>query len=371
MKRKNLILFTLILIFSTVIIPANLRLYAKGENIFPNDYPYKSPVLNKFINDSFVETNTQEKPEDFYYFFDSSYSSVIFLCDFDFAKIPDTNIPDFIYWAKDYIKQSKEIPIHEKSSSFNSLNKTDVSPAVKRKIQVMKVVHKLIKTMIPRFSLERGYEFAYVIKYGERQCFLQSILISSIFQSIGLDCGVVMVYKNKIGVESNNGHAVVLVHLEKGMDIVVDASEKDAFDTHQGLFCLTKDGYRYLSPVYDNYEITAFKYASDAREISTEDVMPLDITFLESQFDVYRGEWIKGALHDSKKTKEGLEKALFYFNRSVKTCPQNTLSLYFLARTYEELNEKELAVKYFKEAYELCMQYGWVPGNLYQKVRPK
>ena len=40
--------------------------------------------------------------------------------------------------------------------------------------------HKLTKTIIPRFSLDRGFEFANVVRYGERQCFLQSVLIASL-----------------------------------------------------------------------------------------------------------------------------------------------------------------------------------------------
>src|SRR5438105_4636736 len=35
-------------------------------------------------------------------------------------------------------------------------------------------LHHAIKTSIPNFSLERGFEFTNVMRRGERQCFLQS-----------------------------------------------------------------------------------------------------------------------------------------------------------------------------------------------------
>ena len=69
-------------------------------------------------------------------------------------------------------------------------------------------VWRIIKATIPRFSLDRGYEFVYAERFGERQCLLQSVMIAGLLQAAGLDAGVVMVWKNEAGQVSNNGHAV-------------------------------------------------------------------------------------------------------------------------------------------------------------------
>lgn len=45
-------------------------------------------------------------------------------------------------------------------------------------LQLAAELHRMVKAVIPRFSLGRGFEFANVVKLGERQCFLQSVLIA-------------------------------------------------------------------------------------------------------------------------------------------------------------------------------------------------
>ena len=60
---------------------------------------------------------------------------------------------------------------------------------------------------------------------GQRQCFLQSVLIAGLLQRMGISAGVAMVYRNPRGEESNNGHAVTLVKLPDGDDLVADAAE--------------------------------------------------------------------------------------------------------------------------------------------------
>jgi len=57
-------------------------------------------------------------------------------------------------------------------------------------------LHKSVKKGIPKFSLDRGFEFTNTVKLGERQCFLQSIIIAAILQALDLDAGVVMVSVN-------------------------------------------------------------------------------------------------------------------------------------------------------------------------------
>ena len=43
-------------------------------------------------------------------------------------------------------------------------------------------VHKAIKQTIRKFSFDRGFEFAYTVRFGERQCLLQSVLAAGLLQ---------------------------------------------------------------------------------------------------------------------------------------------------------------------------------------------
>ena len=85
--------------------------------------------------------------------------------------------------------------------------------------------HRFVKASIPRFSLERGYEFAATLQYSERQCLLQSTIIAALLQRAGLDAGLVMVWKSQTGQESNLGHVTSVLRLPGG-DVQVDASEQ-------------------------------------------------------------------------------------------------------------------------------------------------
>src|SRR4029079_16762051 len=80
-------------------------------------------------------------------------------------------------------------------------------------------IHRIIKKVIPKFSLQHGFEFYQAKDLGERQCFLQSVLVSGLLQRAGIDSGVVMVYKNIAGEATNNGHAVAVARLTNGDDI--------------------------------------------------------------------------------------------------------------------------------------------------------
>jgi hypothetical protein len=65
--------------------------------------------------------------------------------------------------------------------------------------QVCADLHKSIKSRIPRFSLDRGFEFRHTVGRGERQCFLQSVVIASLLQRAGIPAGVAMVFATKRG----------------------------------------------------------------------------------------------------------------------------------------------------------------------------
>jgi tetratricopeptide (TPR) repeat protein len=223
-------------------------------------------------------------------------------------------------------------------------------------------LHQMVKAGIPRFSLDRGFEFANVVRYGERQCFLQSVIIAGLLQSAGVDAGVAMVYKNTQGEETNNGHAVVLVKLPNGQDAIVDASHEEPFVRQMGLF-VTAPRYRYADPVYEegSDRIRCYRPASGGGELNTAEVRTLDIRFIQSQFWYYRGERAPGGLISAHRTRQGLEAARNALCRSVELCPENPLSVYMLGRVYLSQGSPKQARKLLERAYELYRRFGWVP----------
>ncbi|MGI8747940.1 MAG: hypothetical protein ACR2J4_06285, partial [Deinococcus sp.] len=53
--------------------------------------------------------------------------------------------------------------------------------------------HTFVKRSIPKFSLDRGFELASVVRTGERQCLAQSVIIAALLQRAGMGAGAVMV----------------------------------------------------------------------------------------------------------------------------------------------------------------------------------
>jgi hypothetical protein len=145
-------------------------------------------------------------------------------------------VHDFYKWmSRAYWASGARFPGREKLGFDQLLRarkrelKAIKDPAAKTRAEIAlgAWLHKLVKMTIPKFSLERGFEFCNVIKCGERQCLLQSALIAGLLQEMGADAGTVMVYRNAQGQESNNGHAAVLLKLPDGRDLIVDASDRE------------------------------------------------------------------------------------------------------------------------------------------------
>jgi len=305
-------------------------------------YPYRSPRFTQFLIESHVWCGDKNR-HDFYAWMDAAYSE----CSHRFPGKEHLSLEELLDAKKDQFARITD-------PSFKSENEIAFSAWV----------HRMVKTVIPKFSLERGFEFCDVIKFGERQCFLQSALIAGILQYVGFDAGVIMVYRNPKGEESNNGHAVVLLKLADGRDIIVDASEPEPFYKPLGVFVRRLE-YRFVNPVYMRYSsrIIGYKSESGLREIAANQVRPLDYAFVRSQFWYYRGERAPGGLLSSRETQSGLSRAQRALEQSVKFCAKNPLSVYMLGRVYLAQGKASLAAEQFREAHNLYTRFGWIPGD--------
>jgi tetratricopeptide (TPR) repeat protein len=305
-------------------------------------YPYGSRQFTKFVDDSF-ENKGEGSADDFYNWMSNAYDS----SQYRFKGHADLNFKELLREEKRRLSAVK-------------------SPAQKAhlELEICEQTHKLIKKMIPRFSLDRGFEFYYTVKNGERQCFLQSVLISSLLQDMGINAGVAMVWKNIHGENINNAHAVCIARLANNSDVIVDASEAEPFAKHQGLFLRTTD-YRFLRPIYGatGNKIYFYRSINGHDRLRPYKVHTLDIPFLLSQFWYYRGERTPGALFSATRTRDGLDASARYLQTSIKASPMNPLAVYMLGRIYLLQGKEEQARSQFREAYKLYFKCGWVPDG--------
>ena len=229
-------------------------------------------------------------------------------------------------------------------------------------------VWKRIKKTITRFSLDRGFEFTNAVTTNERQCYLQSIIVAGELQRAGYDAGIAMVWSNTKGQTSNNGHAVAVVRTG-AKDLVVDCSEPKPFEVHKGLFMRMGSGYRYVEPVYDaDRWITGYRLAGNGVSVSPEKTTLLDLPFLWSQFDYYRGERAFGGVIAKQTTPLGLAASEKFFERSLQACPANPLPRAMLVRTL--LAEGKTAQARVQQGRVLkeYAAYGWTPRDVRQVV---
>ncbi|MCL5104138.1 MAG: tetratricopeptide repeat protein [Armatimonadetes bacterium] len=334
-----------VLIASITIVAVVLGLAVAMFAVAPADsekYAYRGNRFDRFIKESYACVRPN-KPGSFYVWMDKAYSASP-------NRYPGRqafNLEELLAWERGQLARI-----------------TDPAKKTQAEIDLGAWLHKMVKGIIPRFSLDRGFEFCNVVAYGERQCFLQSVLIAGLMQRMGMDAGVEMVWKSITGQESNNGHAVVLVKLPNGQDIIVDASEPEPFARQQGLFVRLTD-YRYVNPIYakDSAKILYYKSTSNGAKISNMNVRTLDYDFLRSQFYYYRGERAPGGFLAQKRTKQGLETAEKALRTSVKLCPNNPLAVYFLGRVYYAQGNIAASRRQALLAEKLYHRFGWEPSG--------
>lgn len=302
-------------------------------------YPYGGPVFTGFIADSY-QLHQGGSPHGFYRWMDS-------------RRIGGSGT-----WG-DRIRTLRE----ERRTASSTKRRTEMEIAAAADF------HRAVKRAIPRFSLERGFEFAFTVRYGERQCFLQSVLLAGLLQAAGIDAGVVMVYRNAQGEESNNGHAVTLVKLSDGRDAVLDASEMHPFHAHRGLFVFEahSNDYRFVQPVYNSAGAEGariLRYSHAGRTVTVSRVRPLPVAFLRSQFAFYRGERQPGGPLAKKPTGEGLAASERHLRAANRLCVSNPLALFWLGQVCEIRGDHEAAARARTLARRLYVRQGWVPGAL-------
>jgi hypothetical protein len=226
-------------------------------------------------------------------------------------------------------------------------------------------LHRLVKKAIPRFSLDRGFEFQNVVRYGERQCFLQAVLIAGLAQRAGMEAGVAMVSRNTRGAATNNGHAVTLAKLADGTDVIIDASDPEPLVRQQGLFARVRGEYRYLAPVFRGGSplITEYRSVADGKAAPTASVRTLDVPFLRSQFYYYRGERVRGGPILGPPTPAGLAAAARHLEQSVGYCAKNPLAVYQLGRVRKMEGNRTAARRLLESAWRLYSSCGWVPDG--------
>jgi hypothetical protein len=305
-------------------------------------YPYRTPRFTQFLAESYQEARAGD-PRAFYTWWESAY------------RTSPVRYPG---------KEGLELPALLEDRRLFLAAIPDPHARAKAERELGGWLHRLIKKAIPRFSLDRGFEFTNTVRYGERQCFLQAVLIASLLQRMGVDAGVAMVYRNLHGQETNNGHAVTLVKLASGRDLIVDASDPEPFVRQQGLLVRAPQQ-RYVAPVYEagTNEILHYLAAADRSKLPTATVRDLDYNFIRSQFWYYRGERASGGILARRPTVEGLEASARALRTSTRLCGQNALALYMLGRVYLAQGRAAESRTLFESAGKLYAACGWVPSG--------
>lgn len=297
------------------------------------------------------------------------------LVDDAYTEAGSDGLPAFAAWIEGaYATSALKLPGYEKLSLSQALVERRRQIQATRNLvervglerQTGAWLHRLIKSMIPRFSLDRGFEFAHVVRFGERQCLLQSTLIASLLQAMDIDAGVYMVWTGPRGEVSNNGHAVSVVKLSDGRDLLVDASEAVPFVRHQGLFVAypTARSYRFVRPVYDDESaITSYRPVALGAPMNPRHLRPLDLGFVRSQFYFYRGERAPGGFLGKPRTAQGLALSARHLERAVQENPHNPLAVYLLGHVYLRQRRVEAAKVQYAKGYALYQAFGYVPDG--------
>ena len=282
---------------------------------------------------------------------------------------PAASAPEFQAWWRERFKQNPhpDLPGATLDAALEVRGKTIRNETDPRKRAILESqtgaqLHALVKKMIPKFSLERGFEFTNTVTKLERQCLLQSVLIAAMLQRAGIDAGAVMVWKNQLGGVSNLGHVVVVLKRSDGSDMLIDASDPEPFMRHAGLFGFVNGKLQFVTPTYaPNATITGYTTIKDSRTVKPLGFQTLSSAYLRSQFFYYRGERAIGGFMGDPSTPAGLEASAKFLRESIRLEPNNPLAQYVLGHVYRRLGRTDLARAQYEKAYALYLKQGFVP----------
>jgi len=306
-------------------------------------YPYRSAAFTTFIQDSYKESPSQGV-QPFYDWLEAAY-----------AKTPAAKLPG-------YQQLSLVEALAQRKQELAALK--DVAARTKLELDTGAWLHKLVKSTILKFSLDRGFEFTYAVTNSERQCLLQSVLIAGMLQDMGIQAGAYMVWKNNKGQVSNLGHVTAIIKLSDGRDVEIDASEPTPFFTHQGIFAPINGKYQFAQPVFNaDNTISAYQVVATGQTVKPAAVTPLSFDYLRSQFYYYRGERAPGGFLAAPKTPEGLAASQRFLEQAVQYAPENPLATYVLGSVLLREGQTQAARSYIQKGYQLYQQYGYIPDG--------
>ncbi len=195
----------------------------------------------------------------------------------------------------------------------------------------------------------------------------EKALIAGLLQKMGVSAGVMMVNRGIAGQESNNGHAVCMARLRNGKDVIVDASEPKPFARQKGLFTRQARTHRYVyvEPLYESGTgiITSYTAKADGGTVRPSELGTLDVPFLRSMFDYYRGERTPGGLMVGAESAKGLQASARFLESAIRQNRNNPLPHYLLGRIYAERKQWEPARAELEQARHIYLSAGWTPRN--------
>lgn len=300
-------------------------------------HPYGGPELDRWVRESFALHNIP-RHRDFYVGFESAWQ-----------KSSGESLPAWIARTRTALAQ-----VRGESRARREA----------RLVLALEEAHRHLKRAIPRFSLDRGFEFALTHRLGERQCFLQSVLLDSILHGAGIRSGTVMVYRNPQGAESNLGHACNLVKVGDHRFVLIDASHSAAKILHQGLYLRVAGEYRFVRPREANGVIVGWQFESGDALRPAHSINPLDRDYLDSMFDYYRGERVPEGLLSAKPTAAGLRQSIDFLSASVRHSGHNPLAMFQLARAHSKAGQHDAAREHAARAIAIYRRGGFTPGSV-------
>lgn len=234
--------------------------------------------------------------------------------------------------------------------------------------------HTFIKKAVPKFSLERGCEFASIAQTGERQCLLQSVVIAALLQRAGLDAGLVMVWKSQEGQESNLGHVTSVLRPPGGAgDLEVDASGPGPTARHSGVLAWADGGYRFLNASVGPADVIgSYARADGTGSFRPANLSLLGLGYMRSQFDYYWGERATGGLLGTgtgRATAEGLKLSEKWLRAALAEEPRNALAANVLGNVWRKQGrDAQTRVQYLKAAALYAAQ-GHTPAGLLANLK--